>query len=150
MSKRRLSVVLLLVIVVICLGGLAVAAINKTEILYLGQGRLITFFNDWYEIDSCSRKFQLRDAFVLLAYPGCSVEFCDEPNHNEYKAIYAENGNLIGILDYGLDATPLIMYDFSSGQCWPCGATDGQRNALFERLKRENPEVQKPNYWSTN
>lgn len=137
---------LLLFVVIACFCGLLVA-FNRTEILHLGQRRFITFSNDWYDIDSCLRKFQIRENFIRLAYDGCSVQFCDEPNHNEYKAIHADNGDLIGILDYALDSPLLIMYDFSSGQCWPCGASNEQRDNLFNRLKRENPELQKPDYW---
>ncbi len=151
MPGRSLGIIsrsLLLLIAVVCLCGLLVVALGTTfntpDILYLGQGRFIIFFNDWYEIDSCGRKFQISENFVRLAYNGCSVEFCDEPDHHEYKAIHAENGNLIGILDYALGSSPLIIYDFSSGQCWPCSASEIQRDKLFERLKRENPALQKP------
>jgi hypothetical protein len=152
--RRKLDIIstsLLLLVAIVCLCGLLGAALgirfNTPDILYLGQGRSIAFFDDWYEIDSCSRRFQIRDNFIRLAYRGCGVEFCDEPDHHEYKAIHAENGNLIGILDNAVGSPLLIMYDFSSGQCWPCQTSIEQRSILFDRLKKENPEVQKPDYW---
>lgn len=119
----------------------------RFDVLYLGQGRLIVFFNDWYEIDSCLRRFQIRKNFIQLAYNGPSVEFCDEPILNDYAAISADNRNLIGILDYALDTPLFLMYDFTTDQCWPCGISDELRDSFFEHLKRENPNLQQPSYW---
>ena len=150
MSRHKLRVVsksLFLSTGIVCLCGLLFVAFNRNDILYLGQGRIITFFDDWYEIDSCLRRFQIRSNFIQLIYDGCDVEFCSEPSH-EYAAVFADNGELVGILDHTLKSSSLlIMYDFSSGQCWPCNVSNAQRDRLFERLYRANPQLREPDYW---
>ncbi|MAT99939.1 MAG: hypothetical protein CL608_22595 [Anaerolineaceae bacterium] len=145
-KRKQGFIAVSLLVVVGCLCGLTFAAPKRVDILNIEQGRFVVLFDNWYEIDSCLRVFQVRENFFQVRN-GCAVEFCDDPLQNEYEVVYAENGELIGALDNALDSPLLIMYDFASGQCWPCDATDTQRVDLFERLKTSNPELQMPDYW---
>lgn len=111
----------------------------RMETINLGKGRYALFYNDWYDIESCLRRFEIRKNFILLEYG--YIEFCDDPIQNEYKAIFAENRNLIGVLDYALDSPLIIMYDFKTDTCIDCGSSDEQTSDLFKRLKKENPEL---------
>ena len=134
---------------VVALLGLLLAACTPEGVgtVDLGKGRSVTFIKVWYEIDSCSIRFQIDDSSKQPTYQGCSVELCEEPSYHDYQPIQADNGNLIGILDNALDAPLLIMYDFSTNRGWPCWANDSMRDDLFDRLQRENPTLQRPQYW---
>ncbi len=65
-KQKRGFIAVSLLVVVGCLCGLIFAAPKRIDILNIGQGRFIVLFDDWYEIDSCLRVFQVRENFFQV------------------------------------------------------------------------------------
>ncbi len=142
-SMKRLIVILILIFAIVGACGYYLTLADIVTRLDLGQGRLILIQakNKWET--NRALEFQVRDGLNVLK-ADCPIEVYDASASHDWEIVFANNRSLVGILDNGLSYSPLlIMYDFSSGEGWPCGVSDQERDNLFRRLQIENPGLPK-------
>ena len=75
-------------------------------------------------------------------------------DEHQYRAIFAEGGSLVGVVETtGGTQVLVVIQDFKTGESWPRVKDDAvsyeekvvrRHQDLFERLRKENPELQKP------
>lgn len=119
-------------------------------VLDVGDGRLI-ILNRVFDAEGYPKRkieFDAREnplscigqCTVFFVKPSLSeIDKLESASH-KYDTVFAENKNIVGVIDKALDPNqPVLMCDFESRKCFPCGITDEERNNIFEILKRENP-----------
>ncbi len=145
MRRLRLGLFALIVtLILLSLCNWLISLANTVATLDLGQGRSIVIYSktEW-EVNR-PLLFQIKDGQKVVK-EGCFIEADLLESPHEFVVVFANNRSLVGVLDYALGSQLLIMYDFSSNnRVWPCDIGDWERDTLFERLKSENPSLEKP------
>ena len=75
-------------------------------------------------------------------------------DEHQYMAIFAEGGSLVGVVETtGGTRVLVVIQDFKTGESWPRVKDDEvsyeekvvrRHQNLFDRLRKENPALQKP------
>ncbi len=136
-SRRKKYVLAGLFVGIVSLCSLWILYSSEVQVVPLGHGRLIAFYDISVGNDSCGRTFRVRDYFGRLRIDGCWVESCYEPMGHTYSVISSENPNVIGVLDYELNH-PVLMCDFSLGKCSPCKTSESEQTDMFNELKEQS------------
>src|SRR5262245_66612037 len=117
--------------------------------VYLGRGRSVVMYK-YCEFEGCSFiEFMVQDHLSQVVFGPCGVELVGEPPINNYHSVYARGGDVVGILDLEFSKNePLLMYNFHSGEGWPCDdSPPATRDSLFDLLHGDSAWLQRPKYW---
>lgn len=151
MLRNNKGITSLLLIISICL--IAGTAIYLSQVIvsipYFEHGRTIVLYDHYYNggLDYGGIAYRAWDKFTKIG--GTCAVYNDTPIDYHFEAVYADNQETIGIVDYGLFKYPLVMCNFKVGKCYPCdNVSDEERNAFFNSLQRENSKLEMPEYWN--
>jgi|GraSoiStandDraft_4_1057263.scaffolds.fasta_scaffold221497_2 hypothetical protein len=120
------------------------------------QRRIIFVADNCYENDSRPVYYEVKEAGRVVT----PLTYIDSDNGNarhSYTTFYAEGGSLVAVLETTVTPTKIvIMQDFAVGESWPRlrdneVSTDEsvkqKWERVFDRLRRENPQLPKPEYF---
>ena len=124
--------------------------------LVVGNGRTIEITaQSCWEI-SRSVYYEVKENGNVVT-PLCAMTFDSGSDRHRYAMLSARGGSLVGVVD--TSQTPhelVILHDFGSGESWPrlrdfeVSYDDAVRKkwrGLFDQLKSENPELNRPKYF---